>query len=165
MTGSSNRVGIHSGNAYRVLGLDRGCSNADIQRAYRRLARVLHPDAGGEAAKFTELQEAYDAVRTPSRRADYDRMQAAANGVGETELGIEALLGTERGGSPAPAQGDGVTDWAIYSGVIAVVIPAIALFVLYRNNALAGNAAAALLAVLVGGFAIWLRRRGPRARV
>ncbi|HXI45299.1 MAG TPA: DnaJ domain-containing protein, partial [Candidatus Acidoferrales bacterium] len=47
---------------YRVLGLEPGASQADVKRAYRRLAKALHPDAAGERAlpAFLELQEAYE---------------------------------------------------------------------------------------------------------
>jgi curved DNA-binding protein CbpA len=47
---------------YRVLGLESGASQAEVKRAYRRLAKALHPDAAGEAAlpRFLEIQEAYE---------------------------------------------------------------------------------------------------------
>jgi DnaJ-like protein len=47
---------------YRVLGLEPGATPADVKRAYRRLAKALHPDAAGERAlpAFLELQDAYE---------------------------------------------------------------------------------------------------------
>ncbi len=46
---------------YRTLGLARGASTDDIKRAYRRLAKINHPDAAGEAAlpRFLAIQAAY----------------------------------------------------------------------------------------------------------
>jgi hypothetical protein len=43
-----------------VLGLKRGASKEEIKAAYRRLARQHHPDCGGDAEKFKELQAAYE---------------------------------------------------------------------------------------------------------
>jgi curved DNA-binding protein CbpA len=47
---------------YGVLGLEPGASQVEVKRAYRRLAKVLHPDTAGEAAlpRFLEIQEAYE---------------------------------------------------------------------------------------------------------
>src|SRR5215212_5810821 len=47
---------------YRVLGLDPGATQAEVKRAYRRLAKEFHPDSAGEAAlpAFLAIQEAYD---------------------------------------------------------------------------------------------------------
>ncbi|HEX5691525.1 MAG TPA: J domain-containing protein, partial [Roseiflexaceae bacterium] len=45
-----------------VLGVSWPCTSADIKQSYRRKARVLHPDAGGDAAAFAELQAAYESA-------------------------------------------------------------------------------------------------------
>lgn len=58
---------------YEVLGVDRSASSADIKAAYRSLAKVMHPDAGGTAGRFTMLRQAYETLRDPVRRAAYDR--------------------------------------------------------------------------------------------
>lgn len=47
----------------QALGLEPGCSPADVQAAYRRLARECHPDAGGDADRFRQVREAYEALR------------------------------------------------------------------------------------------------------
>lgn len=76
---------------YDTLGVDTDASEAEITRAYRRLAREHHPDTsegrGGEA--FSELTDAYDVLRDPERRRAYDDARhgraraasAAASGV------------------------------------------------------------------------------------
>ena len=47
---------------YKTLGIERGASEDDIKRAYRKLASIHHPDKGGDTAKFQEIQAAYEAI-------------------------------------------------------------------------------------------------------
>lgn len=58
---------------YELLGVSRSASAAEIKSAYRNLAKVMHPDAGGTSGGFRMLQEAYETLKDPVRRADYDR--------------------------------------------------------------------------------------------
>ena len=62
---------------YGVLGVERGASDDDIKKAYRKLAMTYHPDRnnGSKEAeeKFKEITEAYDVLRDPQKRAAYDR--------------------------------------------------------------------------------------------
>lgn len=58
---------------YELLGVDRGASTSDIRAAYRNLAKVMHPDAGGTAGTFHLLRQAYETLSDPELRADYDR--------------------------------------------------------------------------------------------
>jgi molecular chaperone DnaJ len=59
---------------YEILGVPRGANADDLRRAFRRQAKLQHPDAqGGTAAKMIRLTEAYDILRDPGRRAAYDR--------------------------------------------------------------------------------------------
>ena len=57
---------------YQALGLKRGASDAEIHAAYRAAVRRTHPDAGGSAASFEAIQEAYEVLRDPARRARWD---------------------------------------------------------------------------------------------
>jgi molecular chaperone DnaJ len=58
---------------YEILGVPHGASEDDIKRAYRRRAREHHPDAGGDDEQFKELTAAYEVLRNPQTRANYDR--------------------------------------------------------------------------------------------
>jgi molecular chaperone DnaJ len=67
---------------YQVLGVAREASEEDLKKAYRKLAMQFHPDRnqGDQAAevKFKELNEAYDVLKDPEKRAAYDRYGHAA---------------------------------------------------------------------------------------
>jgi len=66
---------------YSILGVDRNASEKDIRRAYRRLARQFHPDVnpGDKRAeeRFKEINEAYEVLSDPDKRAKYDRLGAS----------------------------------------------------------------------------------------
>jgi molecular chaperone DnaJ len=58
---------------YTILGVERTASQAAIKRAYRRLAKSLHPDLGSDsAADFQALQAAYEVLADAERRRRYD---------------------------------------------------------------------------------------------
>ena len=59
-------------NAYETLGVPKGASDAEIKKAYRRLAGQHHPDKGGDTAKFQEIQSAYETLSDPQKRAQHD---------------------------------------------------------------------------------------------
>ena len=60
---------------YSVLGVSKTASDSEIKKAYRKLASQHHPDRGGDANKFKEIQEAYDALSDTNKRAEYDNPQ------------------------------------------------------------------------------------------
>src|SRR3954471_3674385 len=59
-----------SGDPWKTLGLAPGAGVEEIRRAYRRLAKVNHPDAAGESAlpRFLAIQAAYEQLVAPSAR-------------------------------------------------------------------------------------------------
>jgi molecular chaperone DnaJ len=85
---------------YTLLNVSRDASEADIKKAYRKLAMEFHPDRNSSPqaeAKFKEITEAYEVLRDPQKRAVYDRYgkaglggNAGAGGFHHVDLG-EAL--------------------------------------------------------------------------
>src|SRR3984885_8276835 len=62
---------------YDVLGVSRGADDGEIKKAFRRLARELHPDVNKDdptaEGRFKEAAEAYEVLSDADRRATYDR--------------------------------------------------------------------------------------------
>ena len=58
---------------YETLGVPKSASADDIKRAYRKLAGENHPDRGGSADKFKEINEAYQVLSDTSKRSQYDQ--------------------------------------------------------------------------------------------
>ncbi|RMH13920.1 MAG: J domain-containing protein [Gammaproteobacteria bacterium] len=62
---------------YKILGVDRSASESDIKRAYRKMARKYHPDVSDEKdaeERFKEINEAYEVLKDPQKRAAYDQL-------------------------------------------------------------------------------------------
>jgi curved DNA-binding protein CbpA len=80
---------------YEILGLTRDADEEDLRSAYRKLARQCHPDAGesGNAERFRTLNEAYETLRDPARRKEYDRTHFPP---------VEPLAGPAAYGAPLP---------------------------------------------------------------
>lgn len=59
---------------YAILGVSRSASDAEIKKAYRKMAAKVHPDKPtGDEAKFKELSEAYETLSDPEKRNMYDQ--------------------------------------------------------------------------------------------
>ncbi|XP_068339661.1 chaperone protein dnaJ 11, chloroplastic-like [Pyrus communis] len=68
-----SRIGSSS-SLYEVLGIHAGATCHEIKSAYRKLARVVHPDvAKSSADEFMKVHEAYSTLSDAQKRADYDR--------------------------------------------------------------------------------------------
>ena len=62
---------------YKILGVSRDADAAAIKKAFRKLAREHHPDAGGDEAKFKEINEAYEVLSDDKKRKLYDQYGTA----------------------------------------------------------------------------------------
>ena len=84
---------------YEILGVRPDASFEEIRTKYRNLIRRIHPDLDGPVALFRQVQEAYEVLSDPVRRADYDRVLAARRrpaGVGATRRPPSATEGARR---------------------------------------------------------------------
>jgi molecular chaperone DnaJ len=62
-----------AGNYYDMLGVPKSASADEIKKAFRKLSRKHHPDAGGTEEKFKEINEAYQVLSDPEKRQQYDQ--------------------------------------------------------------------------------------------
>ncbi|MBM3257204.1 MAG: molecular chaperone DnaJ [Candidatus Liptonbacteria bacterium] len=66
---------------YKILGVERGATEEEIKKAYRKLAHQHHPDkSGGNETKFKEINEAYQVLSDKKKRETYDRFGTAEPG-------------------------------------------------------------------------------------
>ncbi|MFQ6120747.1 MAG: molecular chaperone DnaJ [Methanosarcinales archaeon] len=65
---------------YKILGVDKNASQEEIKKAFRHLARKYHPDVAGKESeeKFKEINEAFQVLNDPQKRAQYDQFGHAA---------------------------------------------------------------------------------------
>lgn len=68
---------------YEILGVTETATEAEIKKAYRKLASQHHPDKGGDKAKFQEIQSAYDTLSNPQKRQQYDLQRSGHGGFRE----------------------------------------------------------------------------------
>ncbi|MBI5370384.1 molecular chaperone DnaJ [Candidatus Uhrbacteria bacterium] len=87
---------------YALLGVSKSASAEEIKQAFRKLAHKYHPDkAGGDEAKFKEINEAYQVLSDPKKRTQYDQFGSAA---------------FEQGGFGGAGQGFGGFDFSGFQG-------------------------------------------------
>lgn len=70
-------------DAYRILGVSRSATLAEVRKAFYRKALIMHPDKGGDKAAFQELQRAYDEIVTERKNAEQAK-EAAEESADET---------------------------------------------------------------------------------
>ncbi len=75
---------------YQVLGLARTASERDVKIAYRKAARIAHPDRGGDPALFRQITEAYEVLANPGKRSAYDKSYGATGRASGAASGTSA---------------------------------------------------------------------------
>ncbi len=105
-----------SQDLYDMLGVDRSADADTIKKAYRRLARQLHPDVNPDPStqeRFKEVSAAYEVLSDPQKRSAYDRGGDPFGGAGAAGFGQGAgfsftdIMDAFFGGNPGAAQGGG----------------------------------------------------------
>src|ERR671916_538285 len=117
---------------YEVIGVPRGADDREIKKAFRVLARELHPDVNSHdpeaEEKFKEAAEAYEILSDPDRRATYDRYgfeSLESRGFGSTAHGFGSfsdIFDAFFGGDPFGAFGGRSAAGRVQGGDVAVEI-------------------------------------------
>ena len=86
-------------NYYQILGLDATATDAEIKKAYRKLAQKFHPDKkDGNEEKFKEISEAYNVLGNPEKRKEYDQPRRSFDGDFTGFSGFEDMFSSMFGG-------------------------------------------------------------------
>lgn len=86
---------------YQVLGVAADASVLEIRAAWRRVVKTSHPDVGGDPAAFRELQQAFELLGDPGRRATHDRQRRHATIVDDPGVGQGNDVPPQSGSAPA----------------------------------------------------------------
>ena len=65
---------------YQTLGVSRDADANEIKKAFRKLAMKHHPDKGGDEQQFKNIQQAYETLSDPQKRAEYDNPNPFSGG-------------------------------------------------------------------------------------
>jgi len=99
---------------YKVMGVARDATEAQIKQAYRKLARKYHPDVSKEPdaeARFKDVGEAYEVLRSPEKRAAYDRLGTGPRPGEQFQPPPDWGSGFEFSGA-GPGAGEGGADYS-----------------------------------------------------
>ena len=78
---------------YKILGVSEDASADEIKKAFRKLAVKHHPDRGGDEKKFKEANEAYDTLKSESKKQEYDTMRRFGSNMGGQGSGFKFHTG------------------------------------------------------------------------
>ncbi len=137
---------------YAVLGVARGASEADIKKAYRKLAKELHPDRNKDnpkaAERFSQVTQAYDLLTDKDKRARFDRGEIDGDGNPTMPFGFG---GAGAGGQGGFRPGGGQFDFGGEAGDLGDIF-----------EGLFGGGAARRGGGFSGGFGGFGRRAQPK---
>jgi curved DNA-binding protein len=112
--GDQGKMSVQYKDYYAILGVPRTASDADLKKAFRKLAREHHPDVAKDKKraeeKFKEVNEAYEVLGDPAKRKQYDQLGA------NWKSGAEFRPPPGWGGVPRPGAGAGRADYEFNFG-------------------------------------------------
>lgn len=100
-----------SNNPYKILGVDKSATKAEIKKAYRTKAKQHHPDKGGDEAEFKKINQAYEILGDEQKRSQFDQFGSAG-----PQGGFGGSNGGGFGGSSSRTQGFGDFSAQDFSG-------------------------------------------------
>jgi restriction system protein len=167
---------------YDVLDVDPEADEKQVKAAYRRMSHRVHPDQGGSHALFRQVQEAYETLSDPQRRAEYDRRLRSKASGRDADQGNSKSSGEPADGHawrpgasgsaypPPPPPGDGqassypppssstassatTSSWFSRHPVLTVAIAGYVLLVLASSTHSPSLSLFGVLALIVAGIA------------
>merc|ERR1712060_422868 len=95
MGGRGPRKDVDTTKFYKLLEVDKNAGDAEIKKAYRKLAVKHHPDKGGDPEKFKEITRAYEVLSDSDKRSKYDRYgeEGLEDGGGDASDIFESFFG------------------------------------------------------------------------
>lgn len=112
---SSRAAAKQDDTLYNALGVERDADDAEIKKAYKKLALKHHPDRGGDTEKFKEISAAFEVLSDPEKRKTYDQyglegLSGGGGGAGGEDI-FDMFFGGGRGGrarSQGPPRGEDI---------------------------------------------------------
>lgn len=156
-------------NHYEVLGVPRTADQTAIKAVFRARTRAVHPDApgGGDPASMAALNEAYEVLSDPVRRAAHDaKLDAAAEAAAPQPDPAPPYEPVAEPVAPAPAPVEVtprtvVGGWSMILSVLALIV-AVVVFVVARRPEADGTGDVLALVLLAAAWVTWWGRGGWR---
>jgi len=103
MRGGRRNEDVDTTKFYKLLEVDKDAKEAEIRRAYRKVALKHHPDRGGDPEKFKEIARAYEVLSDAEKRSKYDRFgEEAVDSDARDPADIFEFFGPGSGGQSGP---------------------------------------------------------------
>src|SRR4051794_24891867 len=77
---TKHKTDVAGKDYYQILGVGKGSSKSEITNAYRKKSLKMHPDKGGDEEKFKQLGEAFNILKDPNARNQYDEFYEVITG-------------------------------------------------------------------------------------
>lgn len=79
-------------NPYKILGVRKNAKIENIKKAFRKLSKKHHPDKGGDEKEFQKINDAWEILKDPEKRAHYDKTGEAQSAINEDSLAVQLII-------------------------------------------------------------------------